>query len=172
MKTSTRKFSATAWKAAAIRNMTRSRAATRTLLSKMSSADIRRPRTQGEWSVKDVLAHIVAWEEVAGRRLRLIGDGRGEQVVFYEEMADTDRFNSEAVRAARPMTVAGLLCRAERVRQALVESLKKLPDASLDDRSHRYAVIEWLPEFAWTHEQSHRQRIQKWLRDRHRSRTP
>jgi len=59
------------WREQAIRRMTRSRDATLRFLAGVPEADLLRPRTQGRWSVKDVLAHIAAWEEEAIRRFAL-----------------------------------------------------------------------------------------------------
>jgi hypothetical protein len=37
-----------------------------------------------------------------------------------------------------------------------------LPPSALRDPSHRYPVVGWLPEFAWTHEQGHLADIKAW----------
>ena len=150
------------WKRNAIRRMERSRAATLRLLGSLPEREIRRPRTQGKWSVKNVFAHIVAWEEEAVRRLQLIAEGEGDQILFYDDMAAADRFNARAVAKARKASWRMLLRHAALVRQQLIEALRQLPLDSLNDPSHRYPVVAWLPEFAWTHERDHRQRIRAW----------
>jgi uncharacterized damage-inducible protein DinB len=156
------KESLVTWRRNAIQQMQRSRAATLRLLESLPVREIQRPRTQSRWSIKDVFAHIVAWEEEAVRRLQLIAEGKGDQILFYDDMADADRFNARAVAAARKLSWPMLLERAALVRQRLIEALKQLPLDSLHDPSHRYPVIVWLPEFAWTHERDHRQQIQAW----------
>ncbi|MBI3951752.1 MAG: DinB family protein [Acidobacteria bacterium] len=151
-----------AWRQQAIDRMTQSRAATLKFLARLPEREMVRPRTQGQWSIKDVLAHIAAWEEEAVRRLKLIARGRGERIVFYDDMRQANEFNARAVAAARNTSPSPLLRRMARVRQSLIEQLLALPPGSLQETSHRYPVTAWLPEFCWTHERDHLRRIRAW----------
>jgi hypothetical protein len=146
--------------------MTRSREATLKFLARLPEEEIWRPRTQGQWSIKDVLAHIVAWEEEAGRRLELIARGRGDRLVFYDDRREADRFNARAVATARPMSLSALWRRMARVRQKLITQLLDLPPTSLHHPSHRYPVTAWLPQFCWTRERDHLRRIRHWWKAR------
>lgn len=156
-----------AWRRAAIGRMTRSRDATLRFLTDLPEHELLRPRTQGRWSVKDVLAHIAAWEEEALRRFALIARGRGDRILFYDaDPRAVERFNARAVAATRSVTLGGVLRRLTRVRHRLIERLRKLPAASLRDPAHRYPVTAWLPEFAWTHERQHLRRMRGWWKGR------
>ncbi|KKK63652.1 hypothetical protein LCGC14_2992110, partial [marine sediment metagenome] len=46
----------------------------------------------GRWTVRDVLAHVLAWEEVAAQRLELFAAGRAGEIrwVREEEVDDTN----------------------------------------------------------------------------------
>ncbi len=145
-----------------IRQMERSRAATLALLRRLPTEEILRPRTQGDWSIKDVLAHIAAWEEEGRRRLILIARGRGDRIVFYDDMPAVDRFNAKAVTQSHSISLARVLRRLTRARQRLVDALRRLPPRSLNDRSHELPVVVWLRQFAWTHERAHRREIREW----------
>jgi hypothetical protein len=153
-----------AWRRRALTRMERSRAATLRLLGQIPEAAIRRPRTQGAWSIKDVLAHIAAWEEEGTRRLRLLARGQGRRMVWYETMADADRYNARAVRATRRTSLRAMLARLARARAGLVSALRALPPGVLGDPSPGLPVTTWLREFAWTHERSHRGEIRGWWR--------
>lgn len=153
-----------AWRRQALARMRRSRAATLALLARISEEAILQPRTQGAWSIKDVLTHIAAWEEEGTRRLRLIARGQAHRMVWYETMADADRFNARAVRAARRTSLRGILARLARARAALVQTLRRLPPRTLADPTHALPVTVWLREFAWTHERAHRREIRAWRR--------
>jgi uncharacterized damage-inducible protein DinB len=144
--------------------MRRSRAATLSLLARLPDAAVLRPRTQGAWSIKDVLAHIAAWEEEGARRLALIGRGQAHRMVWYETMADADRYNARAVRAARRTSLTAMGRRLARARAGLIRALTRLPPQALGDPSHALPVTIWLREFAWTHETAHRQAIRNWWR--------
>jgi hypothetical protein len=151
-----------AWRRQAFARMTRSRGATLRLLGRLPEAAIRRPRTQGAWSIKDVLVHIAAWEEEGARRLELIRRGRGNRIRFYDTMPEVDRFNARTVAAARRLSLPRLLGRLEGARERLVAALKRLPAQALADPTHDLPVVAWLREFAWTHEAAHRREIRAW----------
>lgn len=150
------------WRQKAIRQMERSRAATLALLGQLPPAEILRRRTQGAWSIKDVLVHIAAWEEEGVRRLTLVGRGRGNRIVFYDDMATVDRFNAGVVAAARSTPLREILRRLARSRQRLLATLRRLPLRFLNDPSHELPVTVWLQEFAWTHERAHRRQMKEW----------
>jgi len=153
-----------AWRRQALAHMSRSRAATLALLARLPEEAVLRPRTQGAWSVRDVLAHIAAWEEEGTRRLELIARGRGDRIRFYDTMAEVDRFNARAVAAARRTPLPALLRRLDRARARLVRALRGLPPRALADPAHELPAVIWLREFAWTHERAHRVEIRAWWR--------
>ena len=154
------------WIRLAIRSMQRSRAATLALLSKLTPKELCRPRTQGKWSIPDTLAHIVAWEEVAVRRLYSIRKRKYEQLRFYDDMTDSDKFNARAVARFRKISFSALMKHAAHVRANLIAALRILPANELENPQHRYPVVQWLPEFSWTHEGDHRKRIRGKARSR------
>lgn len=153
-----------AWRRRALAHMSRSRAATLALLARLPEEAVLRPRTQGAWSVRDVLAHIAAWEEEGTRRLELIARGRGDRIRFYDTMAEVDRFNARAVAAARRTPLPALLRRLDRARARLLRALRGLPPRALADPAHELPAVIWLREFAWTHERAHRVEIRAWWR--------
>ena len=166
MATRVRVASLSRWRTNAIRRMEHSRAATLALLRRLPAEEVLRPRTQGAWSIKDTLAHIAAWEEEGDRRLRLIARGRGDRIMFYDDMPAVDRFNARAVASARALPLARVLGRLARARRRLVLTLRRLPPRSLNDPSHELPAVVWLREFAWTHELAHRRQIREWWRSR------
>jgi hypothetical protein len=155
-----------AWRRQATARMSRSRAATLRLLGAIPEEAIRRPRTQGAWSIQDVLAHIAAWEDEGARRLEAIGRGRGHRIRFYDTMAEVDRVNARVVRAARRLSLAVVLRRLARARARLLRALARLQPRALADPAHELPVVVWLREFAWTHEADHRREIGAWRRSR------
>ena len=152
------------WKLDALRKMNRSRSATLDVLAKLTPAQIRRPKTQGKWAIRDVIAHIVAWEQEACKRLDMIMQGKADQIHFYDSKNDTDAFNARAVKRFREHTFPALLRQAEEVRKELVARVRSLPPEEIMNPAHHHPVSVWLPEFAWTHEESHRSRIYKFIR--------
>jgi DinB superfamily len=144
--------------------MERSRRATLRFLSRIPDGELLRTRTQGRWSIKDVLAHIAAWEEEGARRLQLIAQGHGHRIHFYNDPRDIDRFNASAVAATHQMSLRLLFRRLTRARDHLTGALNRLPPRALRDLSYEFPVVVWLPEFAWTHEQGHLREMRRWWR--------
>ena len=150
------------WRRQAARRMTASRRETLTFVRRLPAADTARPRTIDEWSVKDVLAHLLACDEETTKRFRLIARGRGDRIHWFESMADADRFNARAVARLRTRGLRALLRRLQQVRATLVADFRRLPTASLRDPAHAYPVTEWLPAPGWSHERDHLAEIRAW----------
>ena len=155
-----------AWRRTAIRRMI---AVRRTMLAQVAAIpkdEVLRPRTLDQWSVKDVLGHLLGCDEETLRRLRLIERGRGDRIVWFESMAFADRFNARTVARTRRYELADLLRRMARVRAGLVKGLRHLPTGAFRDPSHAYPLVEWFPVSGWTHEQEHLSEVRSWWRAR------
>jgi hypothetical protein len=144
--------------------MARSRRATLALLARLPDAALRRPRTQGAWSIQEVLGHIAAWEAEGARRLALLARGRGNRIVWYDTAAEMDAFNAAAVRGWHRLARPAALRRLAAARVRLVAALGRVPPPRLADPAAALPVTVWLREFAWTHETAHRRALAAWRR--------
>ena len=151
-----------------MRRLTSVRRATLAFVTTLPEAEIRRPRTQDRWSVKDVLGHLLACDEETVRRLRLIERGHGDRIRWFESMADAHRFNARSVARTRRLGLRALLRRMARARAGVIARLERLPPEALEDPAHAYTLVDWLPEPGWTHEQEHVAEIKAWWRARRR----
>ena len=154
------------WRRKAVRGMAATRRSTLAFLARLPEGEIRRPRTQDLWSVKDVLAHLLSCDEETIRRFRLIGRGQGGRIHWFESVAGFDRFNAQSVARLRRLGLRPLLRRMEEVHADLVQRFERLPTESLRDPSHAYPVVEWLPAPGWGHEQEHLSEVRAWWRGR------
>ena len=151
-----------AWRRNAARQLKASRRETLALLKRLPEDAILRPRTQDQWSVKDVLGHLLACDEETVRRFSLIARGRADRIHWFESMADADRFNARTVARLRRVSLRAILGRMQRARADLIRRFQRLPAASLRDPSHAYPVTEWLPAPGWSHERDHAGEIKSW----------
>ena len=156
--------SPTTWRRRALRQLKASRRETLALLKRLPEDAILRPRTQDQWSVKDVLGHLLACDEETVRRFSLIARGRADRIHWFESMADADRFNARTVARLRRVSLRAILGRMQRARADLIRRFQRLPAASLGDPSHAYPVTEWLPAPGWSHERDHASEIKAWWR--------
>jgi len=157
------------WRRQAVRHIVAVRRATLAFIAHVPEAEIRRPRTQDRWSVKDVLAHLLACDEETVRRFRLIARGQARRIHWFESMADADRFNARSVARLRRLDLRALRRRMSRAHVQLLDQLQRLPVEALDDPSHDYPVVEWLPEPGWKHEADHIGEVRRWWRTHRRS---
>ena len=135
-------------------------------IDQLPEATIRRPRTQDRWSVKDVLAHLLACDEETNRRLRLIARGHADRIRWFESLEYADRFNARSVARLRRLGLPALRRRMDRAHAELLERLQRLPTEALADPSHAYTVVQWLPAPGWSHEKEHLSEVRGWWRAR------
>jgi DinB family protein len=160
------------WRRGAVRRMAASREAMLALVARLPAREVLRPRTLDRWSVKDVLVHLLSCDEETLRRFRLLARGQGDRIYWFESMADADRFNARSVARGRGLGLPTVLRRLARARAAMIEQFQRLPTAALDDPSHAYPVVDWLPAPGWSHERDHASEIRSWWRAQSSRRRP
>lgn len=154
------------WRRNAVRRMVASRESTLTFIARLPQREIARPRTLHEWSVKDVLGHLLSCDEETVRRLRLIARGQADRIQWFESLAHADRFNARTVARTRKVGLRALLARMARVRADLIKRVEALPEQALADPSHAYPMTEWLPAPGWSHERDHLAEVRAWWTSR------
>ena len=150
--------------------MKASRAETLGFVERLPESEILRPRTQDQWSVKDVLGHLMACDEETVRRLRLVVRGHADRIAWFESMTHADRFNATTVAAARRLGLGAVLRRMKKARAELIAWFERVPTATLQDPAHTYPITEWLPAPGWSHERDHVAEIKVGWRARRRAR--
>jgi uncharacterized damage-inducible protein DinB len=154
------------WKRRAVREARASRKETLALIKRLSREEILEPRTQDQWSVKDVLGHFMACDEETVRRLRHIAAGHAERIKWFESLDYANRFNARTVASARRLSLRAVLTRMARARADLVTRLERLPASVFRDPSHAYPMTDWLPAPGWSHEREHLAEVKAWWRRR------
>jgi hypothetical protein len=157
-----RSTSLSRWRRAAVRRMVASREATLAFIARLPEPEILRRRTQDQWSVKDVLGHLLSCDEETVRRFALIARGQAHRIHWFESMADADRFNARTVARTRKLGLRTVLRRMARVRADMIARFERLPEDALADPSHAYPVTDWLPAPGWSHENDHVADVRAW----------
>jgi hypothetical protein len=111
------------------------------------------PGTAGEWSLKDVFAHIAAWEEEAARRINEIVQGNGLSLTWPTREQE-DAFNADAVGRSRALSVDQVLKRLEECHQDLMDLLATFGD-ELVVAQLEVPAAEWVPGWTYMHYQHH-----------------
>jgi uncharacterized protein (TIGR03083 family) len=107
-------------------------------LAQLTPEQISAPHTVRDWSVKDLVAHLIAHEQRALEELRAAM--RGERLAIDHAAGDT--FNAGAVAASRPSSAEAVLYAWRQSYAEVVAAVAALPDAYFDAAHPITAVLE------------------------------
>jgi len=147
-----------------LRELREARAALLSAIDGLSPDQMRRPEVVGVWSVKDVLAHITAWESELIAALNDLKTQRAPRIV---EIEDIDEWNEEQYHATARRPLEDVLADFEAVHRALLAVVEGLDNRQLGD-NRVYPWMEGEPlayliaENATLHEQEHADDIRAW----------
>jgi uncharacterized protein (TIGR03083 family) len=95
----------------------------------LSDARLTEPGVTGDWSVKDVLAHVTTWEEEALKHLPVILDGgRPPRYVTY---GGIDAFNARMTEQMRALSLDEVLSQLHDTHGRLLEFVASMPEDQL-----------------------------------------
>ena len=95
----------------------------------LSAARLTEPGVVGDWSVREVIAHVTTWEEEALAYLPLIlAGGRPPRYVRY---GGIDAFNAQMREAKRALSTAEALRQLEETHRRLTDFLGSVPEDEL-----------------------------------------
>jgi hypothetical protein len=115
----------------------------------------KRLRQTGYESLRDLLAHILAWWEEGMGIILAIAENRP----FERKKYDFDVFNAEAVAKYRPWDEKEFMTHFERTRQKMGADLKSLEDAVFENRR----VNAWLRAVILAHAREHLLTLHRFL---------
>lgn len=127
-------------------------------------ADVEAPGVVGVWSLKDVLAHLIAHEQRALGELAAAKQGR-RLIINHAEI---DSFNAGAVAACRVMPFALVRDQWQRSFRRVVEAVTALTDADFDPRGDVVRLLDdsidgALANNTYAHYDYHGAQIAAWL---------
>ena len=115
----------------------------------------------GRWTVRDVLAHVLAWEEVAAQRLELFAAGRAGEIRWVRE-EEVDDTNARLHEERLGLSLAQVRERLEEVGRKLEERLERVR-AGVAEGSEPAAV--WFPNCTYEHYREHAGQMTAWRRE-------
>jgi len=143
----------------ALTELARTRAELLAALGGLDEAALDRKGVVGDWSVKNVLAHIAAWEAwvVEAFPARMTTGATPED--FRQRAADEDRFNAEEIAEREELTPDEQLMELERTRAELLAYVRSL-DTDVLERTQPWdswagSLPEYLLEALRDHEAEH-----------------
>ena len=113
---------------------------------------------QGDWSVRDILAHVTTWDEEALAHLPTVAAG-GRAPRYSALYGGIDAFNAMVTERKRQLTLDEVLQQLEEVHQRLVAYVAAAP-SELVDRETRFRRRLRLD--AYGHYPKHAKAIRAW----------
>jgi len=110
-----------------------------------------------DWSVKDILAHIVSWEEYTLLDFQRVARGHMPALASFKQR-DVDNFNAMVMSLRRDFPLDQVMHELEANRKATIAALDALPDERL--AQGQFARI-WAAITAG-HDHEHAEHIRKW----------
>ncbi|MDP3910733.1 MAG: DinB family protein [Gemmatimonadales bacterium] len=93
----------------------------------LTDAELLRPGVTGQWSVRDLIAHVTWWEEEALRHLPLVRAGR-RPPRYSVKYGGIDAFNALKTEERRDLPLAEVLRRRDEVHARLVAYVRAAPE--------------------------------------------
>jgi len=129
----------------------------------LSESQLMIPRVTGEWSVRDIIAHVTWWEEEALKYLPVIRAG-GKSPRYSVTYGGIDAFNAMMTEQRRGLSLAEVLRQHDDVHARLMDYVRAAPE-DLFTRETRFR--RRLRFDAYGHYPVHAKAIRAW-----RDRTP
>jgi len=148
-----------------IATLTQERQQLLTALEPLSTEALNAEDVVGTWSIKNVLAHLTAWENVVvGFLPERIATGK-RPAIFDQinEDDDEDGWNAKVVQSAAHLTPQEQLAAFAAARDDMLRLIGSLDEATLD-RDHPWSswdgtVAEYILSSVGDHEREHREAI-------------
>jgi hypothetical protein len=127
----------------------------------LSDSQLTEPGVTGDWSVKDILAHVTTWEGEALKHLPLIiAGGRPPRYVRY---GGIDAFNAKTTEEKRGLSLPEVLRQLDDTHGHLIDFVQRMPEAQFtrDTRFRRRLRLD-----TYSHYPKHAEAIRKWPEQR------
>src|SRR6266496_1128533 len=93
----------------------------------LSDAQLTEPGAMGDWSVKDILAHVTWWEQEALKHLPLIiKEGRPPR--YSTQYGGIDAFNALMIEQKRDLSLADVLQQQDEIHRQLIAYIQSVPE--------------------------------------------
>jgi hypothetical protein len=126
----------------------------------LSDSEMMRADVTGEWSVRDILAHVTTWEEEALKHLPTILKG-GKPPRYSVTHGGINAFNAQMTEQKRKLTLADVRQQLANTHRRLIKFVAGVPEEEFrSDTPFRHR----LRLDTYSHYPKHAEAIRKWRR--------
>jgi hypothetical protein len=111
----------------------------------------------GDWSVKDLLAHVASWEEVALPDIERVARGDAPALAAFD-LKRVDEFNALIMSLRRHFSLDQARRELDAFRSSLLEAIGRLPDSALAEGQFARGLLQ----ICVYHDTEHTEDIQNW----------
>ena len=126
----------------------------------LSDAYLMKPGVAGDWSVRDILAHVSTWEEEALTHLPLILEG-GTPPRYSVRYGGIDAFNARMTEQKADLSLAAVRRQLDETHRRLIDFVQRAPENQLS-RETRFRRRLRLDTYG--HYPQHAEAIRQWRR--------
>ena len=134
--------------------MAESRRALQSALERAGPDMMERAGTWGEWTLKDLIAHLVYWHTVAIERLQKFADSRADEIRAISD-AEIDELNQNVYRANKDRPLDEMLAAFESTYLALRTAAKSIPAEVYPQDQQPSPVRNWVVDNGSAHYDEH-----------------
>jgi len=126
----------------------------------LSDGELMEPGVTGDWSVKDILAHVTTWENEALTHVPLILEG-GTPPRYSVTYGGIDAFNARMTREKADLSLAAVRRQMDETHARLIDLVRQLPDEQVrrETRARRRLRLD-----TYGHYPLHAEAIRQWRR--------
>jgi hypothetical protein len=138
-----------------------------TALRGLTDEQLLQPGVIGEWSVKDILSHLTAWEAEVVTRLAKLQAGKKIQTIIPAG-SDIDGLNAKWYQEHQDRDLDRVLADFHGVREQMIRQVESLTDKQLTlplPWSKTDTIENLIAWNSYDHEPEHAEQIQKWRKD-------
>jgi hypothetical protein len=124
----------------------------------LSDAEMLRSGVVGEWSVKDIIAHVTVWEEEALTHLPTILAGK-RPPRYSVTYGGIDAFNAQVMAQRKTLSLTEVLRQRDETHRRLINFIERVPEEEFvsETRFRRRLKLD-----TYGHYQLHTEAIRKW----------
>jgi hypothetical protein len=124
----------------------------------LSDSQMTEPGVTGDWSVKEILAHVSVWEEEALKHLPLILQG-GRPPRYSVTYGGIDAFNAQMMEQKRGLSLSDVLSQVDKTHRRLIDYIQAAPEEQFtqETRFRRRLRLD-----TYSHYPIHAKAIREW----------
>lgn len=131
----------------------------------LSPEDMLAPGVCGDWSVRDILAHLAAWDRETTRTYNLMLAGERPHFLDLSD-EEIQEFNEQNHQATKNMTLEEVLAELEASREEMLDTLRETGNEQLfapaPGDEHADLSIAACINVSISHDEEHAEMIENW----------